>query len=71
MHKVIIVKAKQFPHNTNNGWFNAYPWTKVKRELQYYTEKACCNFVNTQTMYGILAVGDMVYLYAMKLQKQP
>jgi hypothetical protein len=44
MHKVIIVKAKPFPHNTNNGWSNAYPWTKVKRELQYYTEKACCNF---------------------------
>ncbi|KAG2007741.1 hypothetical protein GB937_008393 [Aspergillus fischeri] len=25
MHKVILVEAKAFPHNTDIGWFNVYP----------------------------------------------
>ncbi|GIK06729.1 hypothetical protein Aspvir_002379 [Aspergillus viridinutans] len=71
MHKVIVVEAKAFPHNTDNGWFNRYPWTEVEGELKFYMEKIRQNFGNVQTMYGIAAVGDMVRFYRMNSQNNP
>jgi hypothetical protein len=71
MHKVVMLEAKAFPPNANNGWFNRYPWAEVEKELQTYMEKARRNFGNVQTMYGIVVVGDMVCFYSMKSQNNP
>ncbi|KAF7183196.1 hypothetical protein CNMCM7691_003031 [Aspergillus felis] len=71
MHKVIMVEAKAFPDDTDNGWFNRYPWTGVEKELHFYMKKVRHNFGNVQTMYGIVAVGDMVRFYTTNLQNNP
>lgn len=50
------------------SWVDAYPWVMVERRLRFYRAISRTSVGSVQTMYNIVAVGDMVRFYTMNSQ---
>jgi hypothetical protein len=69
LHKVLFIEAKVFPRNMRGIWQERYRyWGNHLMQLQSYMFSSREESGHIQTMYGLIAVGDVVRFYQMNVQ---
>ncbi|KAJ9192965.1 hypothetical protein DTO021D3_2773 [Paecilomyces variotii] len=69
LQKVFFIESKRFPDRAENNadWAQSYRWSAHTGQLQDYILRARRSSGYRQTIYGLLAIGDHVRFYQMRM----